>query len=148
MNNILMEYLDNFCIIYLDDILIYSKEGQDYEEHIRKVLIRLQEASLQANIKKSEFSIERTKYLRLILTTKGVEIDPNKVAPITNWVRPRTITSIKSYLGFYGFYQQFIYNFSKITKPLSILTRPTIPFKQISEYNTTFKELRKQLLEV
>ena len=148
INDVLMEYLDDFCIAYLDDILIYSEEGQDYEEHVRKVLVRLREAGLQANIKKSEFSIEQTRYLRLILTTKGVEIDPDKVAPITNWVRPRTVTSVKSYLGFCGFYRQFIRNFGKITKPLSVLTRPTVPFEWTSEYDTAFEELRKQLLEV
>ena len=75
-----MDYLDDFCIAYLDDILIYSEDARDHDDRVQKVLLRLREAGLQADIKKSEFSVKRTKYLSYILTTKGLEIDPKKVA--------------------------------------------------------------------
>jgi hypothetical protein len=105
INDVLMEYLDEFCLAYLDDILIYLENLKEHEEYVKKVLTRLREASLQADIKKSEFSVQRTKYLGLILTTKGLEVNPDKVAPLMNWVRPTTVTGVKSYLGFYGFYR-------------------------------------------
>ena len=84
MNDVLIDYLDDFCITYLDNILIYSEDLLEYQEHVHKVLIRLREAGLQADIKKSEFNVTRTKYLGYILTTKGLEIDPDKVEPLWN----------------------------------------------------------------
>jgi len=129
MNDVLIDYLDDFCVAYLDDILIYSSDPLEHTAQVHKVLTRLWEAGLQADIKKSEFDVTRTKYLSYILTTKGLEIDPDKVEPLRNWNRPTTVKGVKSYLGFYGFYRQFIRNFGLIAKPLTNITRPTEPFK-------------------
>jgi len=82
MNDVLFDYLDDFCTAYLDDILIYSDNELEHKEHIRKVLQRLREAGLQADIKKSEFSVKRTKYLGFIISTDGIEADPEKTAVI------------------------------------------------------------------
>ena len=104
MNDVLIDYLDNFCIAYLDDILIYSKSASEHVQHVRKVLERLRQAGLQVDIKKSEFHVTQTKYLGYILTNKGLEVDPDKVEALRNWVRPTTVTGVKSFLGFTGFY--------------------------------------------
>ena len=90
----------------------------------------------------------RTKYLSYILTTKGLEIDPDKVEPLRNWNRPTTVKGVKSYLGFYRFYRQFIRNFGLIAKPLTNITRPTELFKWTDECTTAFETLRQQLLEL
>ena len=82
MNDVLFEYLDDFCTAYLDDILIYSKDPAEHELHVRKVLQKLQEAGLQVDIKKCEFSITRTKYLGFIISTDGIAVDPEKVTAI------------------------------------------------------------------
>ena len=82
MNDVLFDYLDDFCTAYLDDIMIYSKNELEYEEHVCKVLQRLRKAGLQADIKKSEFSVKRTKYLGFIISTDGIEADPEKTAVI------------------------------------------------------------------
>lgn len=148
MNDVLMDYLDNFCMAYLDDILIYSEDVRDHEAQVAKVLVRLREAGLQADIKKCEFGVERTRYLGYILTTKGVEVDPEKVEPLRNWVRPSTVTGVKSYLGFCGFYRQFIRNFGKIAQPLTTITRPSEPFVWTEECTEAFEELRRQLLAI
>ncbi len=79
MNNVLMEYLDDFCTAYLNDILIFSDNVLEHELHVRKVLQRLVETGLQVDIKKSEFGVTRTRYLGFIISTKGIEIDPKKV---------------------------------------------------------------------
>jgi hypothetical protein len=79
-----MDYLDDFCTAYLDDILIYSEDLKEHEAHVKKVLRRLREAGLQADIEKSEFSVTRIKYLGYVLTTKGLEVDPDKVEPLRN----------------------------------------------------------------
>ena len=84
MNNILFNYLDVFYIVYLDDILIYLEDPLEYETYIKKVLKQLYSVSLQANIKKSEFSVTRTKYLRFIVTIDNIEVDLQKVKVIKN----------------------------------------------------------------
>ena len=146
MNDVLMQYLDDFCTAYLDDILIYSENPADHVGHVHKVLQRLREAGLQADIKKCEFNVTRTKYLGYILTTSGVEADPDKIEPLRNWTRPTTVTGVKSFLGFSGFYRQFVRNFGKIAKPLITITRPSEPFRWTEECEAAFEELRRQLL--
>jgi len=84
MNNVLFNYLDDFCTTYLDDILIYSTDESEHQEHVRKVLLRLREAGLQVDIKKSEFSVYRTKYLGFYVSTSGIEVDPEKTETIRN----------------------------------------------------------------
>jgi hypothetical protein len=84
INDVLMDYLDDFCMAYLDDILIYSEDPLEHEAYVKKVLQRLREAGLQADIKKYEFNVTRTKYLGYILTTSSLEIDPDKVEPLRN----------------------------------------------------------------
>jgi hypothetical protein len=82
MNNVLIDYQDEFCIAYLDNILIYSEDPLEHTKQVYKVLSRFREAGLQVDIKKSEFDVIRTKYLSYILTTTSLEIDPNKVKPL------------------------------------------------------------------
>ena len=94
INNVLFNYLDNFCTAYLDDIIIYSKNELEYKEHIYKVLQRLHEAGLQADIKKSEFSVKRTKYLGFIISMDGIKVDPKKTAAINQQAPPRTVKGV------------------------------------------------------
>ena len=84
MNTVLFDYLDDFCTAYLDDILIYSDNELEHEEHVCKVLLCLRKAGLQADIKKTEFHITRTKYLGFIISTDGIEVDPEKVSAISS----------------------------------------------------------------
>ena len=84
MNGILLNYLDNFCIVYLDDILIYSDNETEYEIYVIIVLQRLRNTSLQVDIKKTEFYITRTKYLGFIVSTNSIEVDPEKISTIVN----------------------------------------------------------------
>ena len=84
MNETLMEYLNDFCTAYLDDILIYLENPLDHAEHVCKVLLRLRKAGLQADIKKCEFNVTRTKYLGFVISTDGIEVDPEKVEAIRN----------------------------------------------------------------
>ena len=121
MNDVLIEYLDDFCVAYLDDILIYSEDEATHQEHVRKVLDRLRVAGLQIDIQKSEFHVTRTKYLGYVLTNQGIEVDPDKVEALRNWSEPTTVTAVKSFLGFTGFYRQFVEGFSRIAKPLIVL---------------------------
>jgi hypothetical protein len=104
MNNVLFEYLDDFYTAYLDDIIIYSKNAEEHELHVRKVLVKLRDASLQVNIKKYEFSVTRTRYLGFIISMDGIEVDPEKVSAIKKWQYLKTVKGVQAFLGFYNFY--------------------------------------------
>jgi hypothetical protein len=94
MNDVLFDYLDDFCTAYLDDIMIYSDNELEHETHVKKVLERLQNAGLQVDIRKCEFGVKRTKYLGFIVSTDGIETDLDKVKVVQEWKPPRTVKGI------------------------------------------------------
>jgi predicted oxidoreductase len=104
MNDVLFDYLDDFCTAYLDDILIYSDDPLTHHEHVNKVLQRLRDAGLQADIRKCEFGVTCTKYLGFIISTDSIEVDPEKTDVIRHWEEPRTVKGVQSFLGFCNFY--------------------------------------------
>ena len=145
MNDILFDYLDVFCTAYLDDILIYSENEEDHAEHVIKVLTRLREAGLQADIKKCEFGVTRTKYLGFIVTTKGIEVDPEKVEVIHGWQPPKSVRGVQSFLGFCNFYRRFIEDYGRVAKPLIHLTKNDITFDFNEDCLEAFAELKRRL---
>jgi predicted aspartyl protease len=145
MNEVLFDYLDDFCTAYLDDILIYSDDPLEHEEHVRKVLQRLREAGLQVDIKKTEFHVTRTKYLGFIISTDGIEVDPEKISAIVNWKFPTTVKGVQSFLGFCNFYRRFIESYGRIAKPLNELTRKDMVFKFTPDCQQAFKQLQNAL---
>jgi hypothetical protein len=146
MNDVLFDYLDDFCTAYLDDILIYSDDELMHQEHVKKVLQRLRDAGLQADIKKSEFGVTRTKYLGFIISTKGIEVDPEKTEIIHHWAEPRTVKGVQSFLGFCNFYRRFIRDYGTIAKPLTRLTKSNIPFVFDKACQRAFDELKRRLV--
>ena len=145
MNDILFDYLDDFCTAYLDDILIYSDNVLDHTMHVRKVLQRLIDAGLQADLKKCEFDVTSTKYLGFIISTEGVQVDPEKVAIVTSWGAPTTVKGIQSFLGFCNFSRRFIQNYGMIAQPLVHLTKANVPFNFSPECEHAFYLLKLAL---
>ena len=92
MNDVLFDYLDDFCTAYLDDILIYSDNELEHEHHVRKVLERLRNAGLQIDLKKCEFHVTRTKYLGFIINTNGIKVDLDKISVVKSW---KPLTTVK-----------------------------------------------------
>lgn len=146
MNDVLFDYLDEFCTAYLDDILIYSDDELEHQVHVKKVLERLRNAGLQVDIKKCEFGVKRTKYLGFIVTTEGIEVDPEKVEAIRNWKPPRTVKGIQSFLGFCNFYRRFIRDYRIVAKPLVRLTRKDTPFVFDDSCMEAFEEIKDRLI--
>jgi hypothetical protein len=142
MNDVLFEYLDDFCSAYLDDILIYSDNELEHQQHVEKVLQRLRDAGLQADIKKCEFNVTKTKYLGFILSTDGIEVDPEKVSVVREWKAPESVRGIQSFLGFCNFYRRFIRDYGVIAKPLVQLTKIGVPFVFGKECWEAFEELK------
>jgi hypothetical protein len=145
MNDVLFDYLDDFCTAYLDDILVYSENPLDHQLHVQKVLQRLRDAGLQVDIKKCEFNVTRTKYLGFIISTDGIEVDPDKVSVVRDWQAPTTVRGIQSFLGFCNFYRRFIRNYGVIAKPLVQLTKIGVPFQFNKNCWEAFEELKSRL---
>ena len=122
INNILLDLLDECCTAYIDDIIIYSEDLIIHKFHVQKVIKRLMDTGLYADIKKSEFFMTKTKYLGFIISTDGVAVDPEKIVVISSWKEPDTVKGIQSFLRFCNFYHRFVQNFGQIAHPLMNLT--------------------------
>lgn len=146
MNDVLFDLLDVTCTAYLDDILIYSENENEHKLHVLEVLSRLKKAGLQADIDKCEFSVKRTKYLGFILTTDGVEVDPDKISVIKDWKPPTHVRGVQSFLGFCNFYRRFIKDYGRIARPLVLLTRKDAPFLFDTNCMTSFEKLKNMLI--
>ena len=145
INHLFVDMLDEFLTAYLDDLLIYSESRKEHTEHVKKVLQRLREAGLQADIRKCEFSVTKTKYLGFIVSTKGLEVDPEKIQAIIDWASPITVKGLQAFLGFCNFYRRFIEGYSRITKPLHQLTRKEALYNFDAECQEAFQKLKRAL---
>jgi hypothetical protein len=121
MNKVFMEYLDKFVVVFIDDILIYSKSESDHEGHLRLVLQKLRDNQLYVKSSKCEFWIDKVPFLGHIISNEGISVDPAKVKEIMEWTIPTTVTEIWSFLGRARYYRRFIEGFSKIAKPMTSL---------------------------
>jgi transposase InsO family protein len=143
INNALGAYLDVFCTAYLDDILIYSRTRSEHEEHLRRVLEALRDAGLYAKMSKCEFFRTETKFLGLIIGRDGICMDPDKVRTIRDWNTPTCLTDVQAFLGFGNFYRRFVQGYSKITAPLTRLTRKGVTFDWSTTCQTAFERLKR-----
>ena len=123
MNSVFMLELDKFVVVFIDDILIYSKSVEEHEQHMRIVLERLRAHELYAKFNKCEFWLTKIAFLGHILFEEGVAVDPAKVEAVTNWKQPTTETEVRNFLGLAGYYRRFIKGFSKIARPMTELTK-------------------------
>ncbi|WVZ87893.1 hypothetical protein U9M48_034468 [Paspalum notatum var. saurae] len=145
MNSVFMEYLDKFVVIFIDDILIYSKTEEEHEEHLRLVLQKLREHKLYAKFSKCDFWIEEVKFLGHVISNEGIAVDQSKVSEVQNWKIPEDVKGIRSFLGLAGYYRRFIEGFSKIAKPMTALLEKNIKFQWTSACQKAFEELKKRL---
>jgi hypothetical protein len=129
MNKVFMEYLDKFVVVFIDDILIYSKNDSEHEEHLRMVLQKLRDNQLYAQFTKCEFWLDEVPFLRHIISKGGISVDPAKVTAIVDWKIPSTVLEIRSFLGLASYYWLFIEGFSKIAKPMTSLLEKDKEFK-------------------
>ena len=143
INDTLREFLDETCTAYLDDILIYSDVEEEHEIHVKRILQKLREAGLQADITKCDFHAKEVTYLGLIVTTEGIKMDPKKVDTILNWPQLVNVKDVQSFLGFANFYRRFIYGFSKLAAPLTALTKKGTIFEWNNRCQIAFDALKK-----
>ncbi|GJU47267.1 putative reverse transcriptase domain-containing protein [Tanacetum coccineum] len=123
MNRVCKPYLDKFIIVFIDDILIYSKSEEEHEVHLNTILDLLKKEKLYAKFSKCEFWLKEVQFLGHVVNRDGIHVDPSKVESVKNWKIPESSTEIRLFLGLAGYYWRFIENFSKIAKPLTLLTQ-------------------------
>jgi len=145
MNRIFRPYLDKFVVVFIDDILVFSRTHDEHMEHLRIVLQILKDKELYAKLSKCEFWLEKVKFLGHVISKDGISVDPAKVEAVMQWERPKTITEIRSFLGLAGYYRRFIEGFSKIAAPLTRLTMKGQPFVWTSKSEESFQELKPRL---
>ncbi|GKE51172.1 putative reverse transcriptase domain-containing protein, partial [Tanacetum coccineum] len=123
MNRVCKPYLDKFVIVFIDDILIYSKSEEEHEVHLKTILDLLKKEKLYTKFSKCEFWLKEVQFLGHVINCDDIHVDPSKVESVKNWKTPESSTKIHSFLGLAGYYRRFIKNFSKIAKPLTLLTQ-------------------------
>jgi len=143
MNDIFSDLLDVCVVIYLDDILIYSNNMSEHHWHVKEVLKCLYKTGLYAKVEKCEFHSKSVEYLGYILSPSGLTISDDKVKIIQDWLEPKKVKDIQSFLGFANFYYWFIFNYSDIVIPLTRLTWKDIPWKFDSSCVDAFNSLKK-----
>ncbi|GJW31826.1 putative reverse transcriptase domain-containing protein [Tanacetum coccineum] len=147
MNRVCKPYLDKFVIVFIDDILIYSKSKEEHEVHLRLVLELLRKEKLYAKFSKCEFWLEEVHFLGHVVNQGGIHVDPGKIEAVKNWKAPTTPSEIRSFLGLAGYYRRFIANFSKIAKPLTSLTQKNQKYVWGVEQEEAFQTLKNNLCD-
>jgi hypothetical protein len=132
-------------VVFIDDILIFSKNEEEHDKHLRLVLQKLRENQLYAKLNKCEFWLEEVSFLGHIIFEGGISIDPSKVKYVLSWKTPQNILDIRSFLGLVGYYRRFIEGFSKIFKPMTELLGKGKTFEWTPRHEASFQELKKRL---
>ncbi|GJV87553.1 putative reverse transcriptase domain-containing protein [Tanacetum coccineum] len=145
MNRVCKPYLDKFVIVFIDDILIYSKNKQEHEEHLKIILELLKKEELYAKFSKCEFWIPKVQFLGHVIDSKGIHVDPAKIESVKDWTSPKTPTEIRQFLGLAGYYRRFIEGFSKIAKPMTKLTQKKVKFEWGDKQEAAFQLLKQKL---
>ncbi|KAH0784113.1 hypothetical protein KY290_003711 [Solanum tuberosum] len=146
MNRVFKPYLDMFVIVFIDDILIYSRNEEDHANHLRTVLQTLKDKELYAKFSKCEFWLKSMAFLGHIVSDDGIKVDTQKIEVVQNWPRPTSPTEIRSFLGLAGYYRRFVEGFSSIASPLAKLTQKAVKFQWSEACEKSFQELKKRLI--
>jgi Reverse transcriptase (RNA-dependent DNA polymerase)/RNase H-like domain found in reverse transcriptase len=145
MNDVLRPFLDIFCLVCLDDILIYSRTEDEHISHLRAVLEKLREHRLYAKLSKCEFFQTNLVYLGHRISASGISVEDKKISAIRNWVRPRSLVNLQSFLGSCNYYRKFVKNFSQIASPLTDLTKRAVPYTWTERQEGAFTQLKEAL---
>ena len=129
MHKVFQPYLDQFFVVFVDDILIYSESEEGHEDHLRVVLQVLRDHKFYAKFRKCEFWLIEVKFLRHIVLASGVSVHPEKVEVVMSWERPELVFEILSFLELMGYYRRFIEDFSRLAAPMKRLTRKEAKFE-------------------
>ncbi|WVZ80144.1 hypothetical protein U9M48_027643, partial [Paspalum notatum var. saurae] len=145
MNNMLHKF-DQFVVVFIDDILIFSKTEKEHQKHLMMVLQTLRDNKFYAKLKKCEFWLSEVSFLGHVINEKGISVDPSKVSAVVEWERPSNVKEVRSFLGMAGYYWRFVKEFSIIAKPLSMLTHKNVKFEWTNDCDLSFRVLKEKLV--
>ncbi|GJX75262.1 putative reverse transcriptase domain-containing protein [Tanacetum coccineum] len=145
MYRVYKPYLDKFVIVFIDDILIYSKNKKEHEKHLKLISRLLKKEELYTKFSKCEFWLSKVQFLGHVIDSEGIHMDPTKIESIKVWASPKTPTEIRQFLGLAGYYRRFIEGFSKIAKSLTKLTQKSMEFDWGEKAEAAFQMLKQKL---
>ena len=134
-------------MVFIDDILVYSKGAQEHEQHLRIVMETLREKKLYAKLSKCDFWLNKVSFLGHIVSAEGIRVDLKKIEAIVNWKPPRNVTEVRSFLRLTGYYRRFVKGFSVIASLLTKLLRKGVKFEWTNNYQNSFEQLKEMLVE-
>jgi hypothetical protein len=146
MQRVFHDLLDSTVVVFIDDILIYSRSREEHEVHLRIVLQRLRDHQLFAKFSKCEFWLEKVAFLGHVILGEGLAVDSEKIRAVTDWKRPETVTEIRSFLGLAGYYRRFVLGFSQLAAPLTKLLHKGVKFEWGAPQDQSFEELKNRLV--
>ena len=145
MYKVIEPYLDQFVVVFVDDILIYSQSEEEHEDHLRVVLQLLRDHQLYTKFSKCVFLLTELRFFKQVVSASSVSVDPEKVEAVMSWERPKSVFEIRSFLGLVGYYRRFIEDFSWLAAPMTRLTQKRVKFEWDDLYEKAFQELKRIL---
>jgi hypothetical protein len=145
MNDIFRPYLNKFVVVYIDDILVFSRSREEHVHHLRLVFDKLRENDFKIKLSKCEFEKTEVKFLGHVVGAEGVKVDPDKVAAVAQWQPPAHLTALRSFLGLAQYFRRFIEHFSRIATPLTNLTKKNVHYKWTEECQRAFDTIKEKL---
>ena len=147
MNRVFRPYVDQFVVVFIDDILVYSKDREDHDTHLRVVLETLRKEQLYAKLSKCEFWLGEVSFLEHIVSKDGIRVDPKKIEVIIEWKILRNVTEVRSFLGLAGYYRRFVKGFSMTAAPITRLIQKNVRFEWSEKCQASFEKLKAFLTE-
>ena len=147
MNKVFRPYVDQFVVVFIHDILVYSKDAQEHEQDMKIVLQMLRERKLYAKLNKCEFWLKEVSFLGHIMLAEGIRVDLTKIEAVVNWKPPRNVTEVRSFLGLASYYRRFVIGFFIIVSSLTKLLRKGIKFEWTDKCQNSFEQLKGMLVE-
>ena len=147
MNHVFRPYVDQFFVVFLDDILVYSKDRENHNTHLRVVLETLRKEQLYAKLSECEFWLNEVSFLRHIVSKEGIRVDSKKIEVVVEWKPPRNVTEVRSFLGLAGYYRRFVKGFSMTATPMTRLLQKNVKYKWSEKCQRSFDKLKAFLTE-
>ena len=147
MNCVFRPFVDQFVVVFIDNILVYSKDRENHDTHLRVVIETLRKERLYEKLSKCEFWLREVSFLGHIVSEEGIQVDPKKVEVIIEWKPPRNVTEVRSFLGLAGYYRRFVKGFSMTAAPMTILLQKNVKFEWSEKCQSSFEKLKEFLTE-
>ena len=147
MNRVFRPFVDQFVVVFIDDILVYLKDLEDHDTHLRVVLETLRKEQLYAKLSKCEFWLREVFFLGYIVSEEGIRVDPKKIEVIIEWKPPRNVMEVRSFLGLVGYYRRFVKGFSMTAVSMTRLLQKNVRFEWSEKCQVSFEKLKSFLIE-